>query len=308
MPISVVVATRNRAQSIAACVGSLATAALEDVGSWELIVVDNGSTDGTAALVADLGRRHALSLRYILEERVGVSAARNAGIRAARYPIIAFTDDDCVLDASWLGGICRAFAADPTLGVVCGRVDLYDGRDAPIAIRPYADRQHVTSLAAIRARGLGCNMAIARTVIDDVGGFDESFGPGTWCSAAEDHELYYRALRANHKIVFDPEIRIRHAHGRRDPQVVDAIKRHYARGYGALLGKYIRRGDRLLWKAAYWEVRAHCLDAAKRRSLLGEFGHAANFLYGLAGKLFFGSRSRCRVPASRFRPTGAQRD
>jgi glycosyltransferase involved in cell wall biosynthesis len=307
MPISVVIATRNRAQSIVGCLGSFATVALQGVGSWELIVVDNGSTDATAAVVEACGRRHALPLRYVSEQQVGVSAARNAGIEAARYPIIAFTDDDCVPDATWLGNISSAFAADPALGIVCGRVDLYDPRDAPIAIRPYDDRQHVTSLAAIRSRGIGCNMAVAKTVIDDVGGFDESFGPGTWCRAAEDHELYYRALRANHKIVFDPKIRIRHAHGRRDPQVIDAINRQYARGYGALLGKHIRRGDRLLWQTAYWEVRASVLGARRGAARTSRFG-AGNFLLGLAGKLLSWPRSRAGAAASSTRPARAQRD
>src|SRR4051812_42731918 len=105
MVVSVVIATRNRADRLRQALDSLERMSPPNMFSWELIVVDNGSTDGTRQVVNDCEARMMLPLRYLIEPRHGKSAALNAGVRAATGDVVAFTDDDCVMSPGWLTAI-----------------------------------------------------------------------------------------------------------------------------------------------------------------------------------------------------------
>ncbi len=109
--VSVVVPFFNRQRFLGACVEALLSQ--DEVGGpVEIVLVDNGSTDGSAAAVA----RHP-QVNLVREETPGAYAARNTGIRQARAPIIAFTDADCVVDRDWLRTVCDAMR-DPTVGIL----------------------------------------------------------------------------------------------------------------------------------------------------------------------------------------------
>jgi len=109
--ISVVVATLNRCEYLRLCLEALArqTAPSE---AYEVIVVDNGSMDGTANLARRFCDDHR-NIRYVLEVRTGLSIARNTGVRNSAADIVAFTDDDAVPERSWIAQIASRFA---TLG------------------------------------------------------------------------------------------------------------------------------------------------------------------------------------------------
>lgn len=255
--ISVIIATRNRSEQVAICVRRfLDTAPLLDA-AWELIVVDNGSTDDTAERIAAIQADSGLPLTYIHEPTPGVSAARNAGIRAARFEILAFTDDDCRVDPLWLCAIQRCFAEDPAVEMVGGRVDLFDARDYEISIRRFDDRLEVKTIDEVFTRLIGCNAAISAAALRRSGYFDTGMGPGTKFKAGEDHELFYRVLKGGGKIVYEPSIRVEHAHGRRQACDVRALKANYVKGRATIFGKHIRAGDRALIKRVYWELLAY---------------------------------------------------
>src|SRR5215470_11241103 len=121
MDISVVLATYNRAASLQITLESFAKLRIPPTLDWELLVVDNNSTDATAATVFRHIDRHGPRVRYIFEGQQGRSAALNAGIAASKGEIIAFTDDDIILDPDWLSQIYRAFD-DRSVSAVAGRI------------------------------------------------------------------------------------------------------------------------------------------------------------------------------------------
>ncbi len=254
--ISVVIATRNRASQLEKCLRRFEQLDLSGVAQWEMILVDNGSSDDTAQVVKDLIAGTELPLRYIFEPIAGVSSARNAGIRAARYDILTFTDDDCMVDRGWLKAIAHIFQEEPDLALVGGRVELYDPKDHEISVRRFQDLYHVQTLDDLFSRLIGCNFAVSAAAISRVGTFDASMGAGGRFKAGEDHDFFYRVLKSGGKVIYDPRILIEHAHGRRAEADIQALKSNYTQGRAALFAKHINAGDRDLIRQVYWELRA----------------------------------------------------
>ena len=102
MNITVILCTYNRCATLSRALASVAASELPQVAKWEVIVVDNNSTDGTRAVVEEFCRQHPGRFRYLFESRQGLSQARNAGIREARGDILAFMDDDVTVEPTWL--------------------------------------------------------------------------------------------------------------------------------------------------------------------------------------------------------------
>src|SRR5690606_34952826 len=100
--------------------------------AWELVLVDNRSTDDSARTIADLAGRASYPVTPLYEGRQGKSYGLNAGIRAARGAVIAFTDDDGIPAPDWLERLQAHFDEHPDAACVGGRVELYDPADAPI--------------------------------------------------------------------------------------------------------------------------------------------------------------------------------
>jgi glycosyltransferase involved in cell wall biosynthesis len=119
MRLTVAVCTRNRAESLRRTLTSIAAAA-QPHADWETIVVDNGSTDDTASVAASFESR--LPIRLIRESNPGLSRARNAAVREARGEYVAWTDDDCVVDAGWLTAYIDAFDRWPGAVVFGGPI------------------------------------------------------------------------------------------------------------------------------------------------------------------------------------------
>jgi glycosyltransferase involved in cell wall biosynthesis len=132
--VSVVVPTFNRRQLLQRTLESLLQ---QQSGSvrYEVLVVDNNSTDDTRAVVDALTRRWR-GVRYLFEPRCGVSHARNTGIAAARAPIIAFIDDDVEADPVWIATIKRVFDDHPGIDCVGGRIDARWAAPPPAWLTP----------------------------------------------------------------------------------------------------------------------------------------------------------------------------
>jgi glycosyltransferase involved in cell wall biosynthesis len=258
--ITVIVPTRNRPLQLERCL--LAMRDLDTGGdfAWEVIVVDNGSEDGPKSIVEKF--KTCLPLRYVFEPKRGLSRARNRGIAEARYPIVAFTDDDCLVDRNWLAAISTVFDRHPDVSIVSGRVELDDPRHHAVATRVFDRTAQVATAEDVLTMTIGCNMACRRAVIDLIGVFDPSFGKGTRIGSAEDIDFLYRALKAGAKIVYSPDVVVRHAHGRDTPASVASVTQDYVTGRGAFYAKFI--GDRQILKMAYWEVRALVKERSQR--------------------------------------------
>lgn len=181
--ISVVIPSRNEAGSLSTCLDALEGQDFPR-DRYELIVVDGHSTDGCDAAARARG------VRLLSDHGDGPSAARNLGIRAARAPIVAFTDADCIPERDWLTRIAEVFAEDPLLDGVGGglrvtRLSLLgrmEDSDAQAAYRGF-----ITS-----------NVAYRREVLLALGGFDEKL------QCCEDYDLAWRAMDAGYRVLHDP--------------------------------------------------------------------------------------------------------
>jgi hypothetical protein len=107
-PVTVVVCTRDRAELMRSCLAGLAALPHPRL---EVLVVDNAPSDDSTKRVFDEMVGHIPSFRYLREDRAGLSRARNAGLQAATYEIVAYTDDDVLVDLDWIAGLLRGFRA-----------------------------------------------------------------------------------------------------------------------------------------------------------------------------------------------------
>ena len=222
--VAVVVATHNRCHLLRRLLDSLAATEL-GAGAVEVIVVDDASDDDTPAELATLMASFALPLRVLrLETQSGPAAARNVGWRATSAPLVAFTDDDCAPRPDWLAALVRAasFGADFVQGKT-----LPDPRQA---LGPFS---HTMRVSEPSGRYETCNMLYRRSILESVGGFDESFRH----PYGEDTDLGIRATDAGAVFAFAEDAIVHHdvspssfvARARSAPRlegVVLAVARH----------------------------------------------------------------------------------
>ena len=131
--LSLVICTRNRATQLAETLKSVST--IRSQLNWELVVVDNGSTDRTSGVVAEYAASCDHPVQMIVEQGRGVSCAKNAGWQSANSGIVVCIDDDCYPAQDYLDSIFECFSNDPKLGFVGGRILLHDPTDRRITIQ-----------------------------------------------------------------------------------------------------------------------------------------------------------------------------
>jgi glycosyltransferase involved in cell wall biosynthesis len=146
MRVSVIVCSRNRAQSLARALASMSRAT-RPPDAWEVLIVDNGSTDETPAVVA--GFEGSLPVRRVLEPEPGLSRARNRGVSAAKGEYLVWTDDDVTVDPAWLSAYLDAFAAAPGAALFAGQV--HPVLESPVTPWFAAGAEHLQGLMAARA-------------------------------------------------------------------------------------------------------------------------------------------------------------
>ncbi len=230
--VSVVICTRNRGELVRDTLESVL--ANDTVIPFEVIVVDQSDDDRTSSAVGCF-----LSdprFRYIRADSVGLSRARNVGIRCARGTAILMTDDDCQASPDWIDTMTRALYAYPNVGVVFCHVeavpcDLDRGWTPGF---PCLSERLIRTWRDCRApHGMGAGMAVKKSVVETIGGFDEQLGAGAVFQTYEDIDLALRALLAGHEIYQTSRTSIRHA-GFRDRETGRARLRadYYAMGAG----------------------------------------------------------------------------
>ena len=293
--ISLIVCTRNRAESLPVCLNSIERAAVKNrTVEVELLVVNNGSTDATAAVLLAWQKSASVRCRVLVAERRGLSHARNCGLEHATGKIIAFTDDDCTVAPDYLMQVERAYAADAGPTLRGGRVELGDPRDLPFTIK--------TDLAPQRFTGghpggfiHGCNLTMSRSALELVGRFDTRLGAGQPIGAAEDSDFVYRAHRSGVMVLYDPSIVVFHHHGRRDFAEVKLLQEVYNLGNGALYAKHGLRDWKLLFRicrdirSGLWEYFGGPLadkefGLSHRKNLRGNLRGAMRFWLSSLGR------------------------
>lgn len=246
MDISLIICTRNRYRQLARCLESVRRTTFDR--RWELIIVDNGSTDETAPFVREFIKTADFRAIYLFEPTPGKSKSLNTALEAATGRILAFTDDDCYPAPDFLSQVLSAFD-DPSVGYIGGRIVLYDPTDHPITINESMIPVTFPARSFVCAGCIqGANMAFRRSVLLEIGGFDPLFGPGALFPAAEEIEAVGRASAMGWKGQYRPEVVVTHHHGRKAADAA-ALWKWYAIGRGAYHMKLLLTGHQFLWFA-----------------------------------------------------------
>lgn len=269
MLVSILVCTRNRMAKLKNTLDAILGLEPPTGLDFEVIVVDNGSTDSTAELCREFEGRFPRRFRRVYLGAPGLSRAANAGFDAARGQLIAYLDDDVIPGRDWLQVVCREFARDPSLGMISGRVELLNQEDLPICIRRHVGRREFASLGDAYSLFTGCNLAIRRSLIERVGLFDPDIGTGSRFGSAGDTDFFYRAWKATEKMIYVPELFILHDHGRRTQEAWKKVAKDYVVGRGAFYAKHILHGDFLALREMYWELVTDLREIWRRQSRLG---------------------------------------
>jgi glucosyl-dolichyl phosphate glucuronosyltransferase len=220
MKISVILCTRNRCRSLEETLRSAAALKLPASDEWELLIVDNNSSDRTRDVANDFCRRLPRHFRYVLEPQQGKSTALNTGIRAAVGDVLAFTDDDVVFDAEWLGNLTAPLKNGEWAGV--GGRTLPKGTASLPRWLP-RDPRHGPAPLALFDRGpapcelnetpFGNNVAYRKQMFLKYGGFRVDLGPRPGLQApqkGEDSEFGRRLLDAGERLRYEPSAVLYH--------------------------------------------------------------------------------------------------
>ena len=237
--VTVVMCTYNRGELLEDALRSVLAQHAASTPPFEVIVVDNNSTDGTRGLIERFAGEDS-RVRYAFEPQQGLSFARNAGIRHAAAPLVAFTDDDVRAEPDWVASIVRAFDEHPDADMVGGRVLpiwpaappawLTPEHWAPLALADHGDEViEVTPTHAICL--VGANLVVRRRVFDAVGLFATDFQRvKDTIGSLEDHDFLLRVLRTGRHGVYDPRIVV---HAEIQPSRLErAYHRRWHAGHG----------------------------------------------------------------------------
>lgn len=267
--ITLVVCTREREQSLERCLSSIWRAAPgQPHRPIDLIVVDNSQGRTAAPVVSSMRAHPTLRVRFLHEPAKGLSRARNAALKEASTPIIAFTDDDCCLHQGYFTGLAEAFSQISGPAVIGGRVDLGDPHDLAYTIRPGTRPETFHKRLVPGGFVIGCNFAFNRPALDSIGMFDPRFGAGGILRSAEDTDYVVRAVGAGVPVIYSPAFAVSHHHGRSSPEALSSVHADYNFGNGALYAKHMRSAP-WLRRQFVWLVRG-CLREALSGSRFDE--------------------------------------
>jgi glucosyl-dolichyl phosphate glucuronosyltransferase len=219
MNISVILCTYNRCHRLAGALNSVAASQLPESVSWEVLVIDNNSSDKTRDVVAEFSHRYPGRFRYVFEPQQGKSYALNAGIREARGEILAFMDDDVIVDTQWLQCLTAIFQKQRWAGVG-GRVlpertftpPAWLSVEGKYALAPLALFDLGPQPGELNEAPFGTNMAFRQEVFEKVGGFRTDLGPRPGSEArGEDTEFSDRVLAAGQHLWYEPSAIVYHS-------------------------------------------------------------------------------------------------
>ena len=239
--LTVAICTKDRPTLLARCLKSLQALPQEvqDISvSLEILVVDNTPSDKqTQKLVASLPE-----VRYAREPKPGLDFARNRALQEATGELLAFLDDDVVIDRDWLSGLWEAWSENPDAAAFTGPVlpyeldteaqimferqgGFHEGPGKGFKKERYGQSRSDISFYPHKADrfGAGANMAFRRDILQQIGGFDEALDTGAPLPGGGDLDIFYRVIRAGYPLVYEPRYLVFHQH-RRD---VEALRRQY---------------------------------------------------------------------------------
>ncbi len=223
--VTVAVCTRDRTENLRVCLKAIERLTYPCL---DTLLIDNAPrTDAAERLL----KKEFPGVRYLVEPRPGLDWARNRAMIEARGDIVAFTDDDVVVDPGWIQALVKVFAQDPDVMAATGLVVPYElETEAQILFEGYGvfgkgferrrvpprngTKSHRWSHLAAGDLGTGANMALRRSIFDVIGGFDPALDMGTATGGGGDLEIFFRVVQEGYALVYEPNAIIRHIHRR----------------------------------------------------------------------------------------------
>jgi GT2 family glycosyltransferase len=250
--VTVAICTRNHPHNLAICLKQLLSVRnTMPEAIVEMLVVDNApSDDQTKNLVAAIP-----GIEYVMEPKPGLDFARNRAIQAAAGEIVAFVDDDVIVDQHWLKALYRTFIEHPDAAAVTGLVlpaELETEAQILFEKRGGFEKKLMTTRYGSTLPGhpfypclggqfgTGCNMAFRRQVLLELGGFDEALDTGPALPGGGDTDMFYRVVRAGYLLIYEPRFLVFHAHRRELWQLRRQYSHSWARGLMAYVAKTYR--------------------------------------------------------------------
>ncbi|MEE9119349.1 MAG: glycosyltransferase [Calditrichia bacterium] len=223
MQFSVIICTYNRSNSLSECIARLALQEAIEPPKWEVVIVDNNSTDGTDKIIAKLASQYNLNIRYVFEGQQGLNYARNAGIKASKGEYIAFIDDDILISPNWLHTMYISLVENDA-DAVGGRIHLDKSLSLPSWIQRdmYGFLGHqdfgdeTFQMDGVSRYPFGGNMAFNRRVVDKIGFFNPELGRrGAGQKRDElykgsETDYFHRLTAVNCRIIYQPNAIVFH--------------------------------------------------------------------------------------------------
>lgn len=242
--LDIVIPTRNRREMILETLESLLANPQPDIAIW---VIDQSDQNGTYKAIKDQLADERIN--YVRSDQKGSNVARNLGISLGQAPLIAFTDDDCVVADNWVQETLAAFE-QADIDAVFGRViDQSIGLPGDnvtagikIAVKNDPDRKVYKDNRFRLDYGHGACMAFRRKTLDRLGGFDPLLGNGGPLRSWPERDIGYRILHSGGTIVYEPKVVLHHKQWR-SWKGVKATMRNYGFGAGAVAARYLKKGD-----------------------------------------------------------------
>ncbi|MER3432070.1 MAG: glycosyltransferase [Leptolyngbya sp. ERB_1_1] len=299
--VSAIICTHNRDRYLGFAIDSLLA---QDFSEFEIIVVDNASSDRTREVVE--ARLEDRRLRYIYESEIGLSVARNTGAKIANGEILAYLDDDAIASSQWLQTICAAYQENPRLAIAGGKVTLIwtDGITAPnwlsdgltgnLGAYDLGDAVVWIDRPGLTPRGL--NYSIRKSFLTQIGGFDPNLGRvGKNLLSNEELHMTYLAMQAGWEVAYLPSAAVAHH------VAPERVKRQWFLDRGwwqgisecyreqiageAGLGQFRRGGERLI-RGLYKSLKLAPDSAQCFENLVYSYGQLGYLIKALQGLLF----------------------
>jgi GT2 family glycosyltransferase len=248
--VTVVIATRDRVSSLQACIRSVLAL---DYPHYDVIVVDNAPKSSETADFMHANFPNSTKVRYLREDVPGLAIAHNRALKNVESTIVAFTDDDVIVNATWLREIVANFQRDPQIGCVTGMILPYEIETPPqLWIEQFGGfgKGYQRILFDMKENhpddflfpysagrfGSGANMAFRTSILKEIGGFDPALGAGTLAKGGDDLAVFFDVITKGYRLVYEPRAILYHKHRRDYPGLAQQ-----AYGYGVGLSAFLMK-------------------------------------------------------------------
>ena len=259
----------------------------------EIVIIDQSVRPSNQ--LARIGSYAGCEIKYVRSTEYGVSHGRNLGVKLAHHDVLVLTDDDMRVPAEWFGSLVRALLRERPGTVVTGQVFI-DAPERPNTFAPPSTRGERPAVYEGRLKDdpLTPNMALHRSVFEQVGGYDTRLGPGTRFPAAEDNDFGFRLLEMGCRIAYVPEAFLYHR-AWRDRREEYKLCWKYEMGQGAFYAKHMRLSDRFMLNRMLWQIRNQTIRMLRmclrdrRKSLIDAISIGALLVGAVGWKLKYGA-------------------